>query len=85
MDKPMNRMQSPGPKVKGQIVDAPPVAIHRKVMACNCLSCGRATQPAVCETEPERAMAYVRCQFCGQRHAYYYATEENPVPRIRRL
>lgn len=83
MESPKNRMESPRSRAQNPIVDAPPVVLIRKVLSCTCPGCGRRTQPVVRETEPERDMAYVSCQYCAAKMAYYFATEKSATPRVR--
>jgi transcription elongation factor Elf1 len=82
MDSPKNRMDVPR-RGQNPIIEAPPVVLPKKVLSCTCPGCGRRTQPVVRETEPERDMAYVRCQYCGANIAYYMANADNKVPRVR--
>jgi transcription elongation factor Elf1 len=84
MDVPKNRMQEvkkrpevPTPQ------QAPPVVVLRRVMPCTCPCCGKAQSPRVLRTCADKNEALVSCGACGKSLVYYYATEENPVPRVR--
>jgi len=85
MDTPSNRMLKPGRKPEGtQItVPAPPVAVPGRVAPFTCPHCGRRDHHQVRETFADKGYAAVICKACRANLQYMYATELNPVPRVR--
>lgn len=84
MDATVNRMSSTqkrGESTKSQ--PAPPVVVFRKVLPCVCPACGKAQQPRVVTTWPDKNEARVECTACGRPLVYSYATEQEAVPRVR--
>jgi hypothetical protein len=84
MEKPANRMLPAQQKrADPQIVDAPPVVIAGRVMPCICPACGKGMAPVVKQTLADKGMARVECSSCKRKLVYYYATKDNPMPRVR--